>query len=320
MKRTSALLCVGLASCAFACAEQPSLTSTGAAGGHLDAIYVVRGDRVVPVGDAFGGNTSGAGLDEHLVNADGQPLGGAPVAVEFLGLEVRAPEEFPDGGPLDAGPPDAGPPPDASPGPDAAPPDAAPPGQPDGGIRQPIGPLVIAATPAITLEDWLDAGLDVFVTRVGDDAYDVRIDADGLVPNALYSVWLLYLANTTTPALFAVAPLGGLPASFLTDDDGDVDVTWQVTRDAFEAERTIPDAVQVGGSGTPLVLDATTTIVVRLVYHSSGQTNGNGSLAVPTGPRDDVPTGEVGVVGHVGVDVHPHIESVPMSAIARRDP
>lgn len=311
-----------------ACEDQPSLVSTGAAGGRLDAVYVVRGDRVVPVGDALGGNTSGAALDEALVNADGQPLGGAPVAVEFLGFQAIAPDDYPDAGPtaLDAAveSPDAGPTLDAAPGsPDAGPalPDAGiEPGDLDGGPRTPTGPLVIAATPPITLEDWLDAELGVFVTRAGDDAYDVRIDADDLVPDALYSVWVLYLRNAPTPTLYAIAPLGGLPASFISDGDGDADLTTRVSRDVFEAGRSIPDAIQVGGSGAPLVLDTTTTIILRLVYHSSGQTNGNGSLAAPGGPPDDVPEGQVGVVGHIGVDVHPHIDSVPMPAIPRRDP
>ena len=324
-----------------ACHQEQALlvTQGSASSSRLDAVYIARGSTVVPVGDAAGRNVSGAVSTDELLTADGRPLGGGVVAVSFTGLLPLIPL---DGGTGDASAAvDAGR--DAAAAEDAGPEDAAPdeamsPGTGDGG-GQPLdgapplsmdggtgdggqkldaggGPTVGTATSRVTLGQWLAANAEIHVTPAAS-GFDVGVTAASLIPNGLYSIWLSYVSNAPNAQLFAVAPLDGLPTYFIADANGNVSFTRHVSNRLFQQFQAIPNAISVGATTQPPVIASDTQIIMTIIYHSTGQTNGNASIAASGMPVDAVPPGLVGIIGHVGVDVHPQIIMTGVPSLLR---
>lgn len=337
------LAIVTAATLAASCNPIPSVVTQGSGfGGRLDVVYIARGQDVLPVGTEQGENSSGAIFGETLLNANGQPIGGMSVPVVYGELQPpRLPDgggQGTDGGITDDGGiiPDGGIPddggtadlaqPDLKPADaavDLATPDlAAPDGSANGGGPRPQepGPFFTTSTKPVTLIDWMLATVEVRVTPVEEEFYDVRITADNLVPRGLYSAWLNYVATVPNPKLYAVAPLGGLPSSFIPDEDGHIEYTRRVSRRYFEQFNVIPLGIQVGASGVQATVTPLTAIIVTLHYHSNGQTNANATFAAMESAASEIPEGQLGVIGHVGVDVHPHVSTIPMQSIPRRNP
>jgi hypothetical protein len=68
-----------------------------------------------------------------------------------------------------------------------------------------------------TEQQWKNAQANVTVTDVSDDTYTVKVEASGLVPNGLYTLW--YINDQLVGK--EMGPAGGVPDNeFRADDEG----------------------------------------------------------------------------------------------------
>jgi hypothetical protein len=152
--------------------------------------------------------------------------------------------------------------------------------------------------PQVDVASWHGAHAQVTVRQSGD-GYRVEVGASGLVPDSVYSAWLLY-SNGSAP--FAVAPLGGLPNLLLPDDGGKATLSRQVPSRLLRSGSLLVGAV-ASGAAVPMRIDGSTRVTLALYYHSRAQSNGNTSTA------RQLPPGHLAVIGEIGRDAHLHLSA-----------
>lgn len=86
-----------------------------------------------------------------------------------------------------------------------------------------LNPTAGSGTPqGFTEQEWMDAAANVTVTDVGTDTYTVKIEANDLVPNGLYTVW--WIEDQLIGK--AMGPVGGVPNNEVrADSNGNVSKT-----------------------------------------------------------------------------------------------
>lgn len=103
----------------------------------------------------------------------------------------------------------------------------------------------------------------------------------GLIPNALYTVWMFYQTGRE-PLLppapgpvgrFYVLPFGGLPNLFITDSLGEALFVRRVPMSQFVAGRPLPEGARL--AGTRPTIAPTNRISFIIGLHSTHQTNAN---------------------------------------------
>jgi len=75
-----------------------------------------------------------------------------------------------------------------------------------------------------TEEEWMSASADVTVIDVSADSYTIKLEASGLVPNGLYTVW--WIEDQLIGK--AMGPVGGVPNNELRAD-GEGNATTTIT-------------------------------------------------------------------------------------------
>ncbi len=77
-------------------------------------------------------------------------------------------------------------------------------------------------------QEWTSAKANVTVTEVNADSYTVQVEASGLVPNGLYTLW--YIKERLVG--MGMGPAGGTPENeFRADSDGNATTTVTVPKD-----------------------------------------------------------------------------------------
>jgi DUF971 family protein len=86
-----------------------------------------------------------------------------------------------------------------------------------------LNPTAGSGTPqGFTQQEWMNAAANVTVTDVSADTYTVKIEANDLVPNGLYTVW--WIEDQLIGK--AMGPAGGVPDNEVrADNNGNVSTT-----------------------------------------------------------------------------------------------
>jgi len=80
-------------------------------------------------------------------------------------------------------------------------------------------------TEEITLADWNEAKGRMLLSCKGDDSGNVRLIADGLIPNGIYTVWQVFAVTNAPdgqqgPIPMTFSPMGGLDNTLVADNHG----------------------------------------------------------------------------------------------------
>lgn len=172
---------------------------------------------------------------------------------------------------------------------------------------------VCARMETIEFGGWKRATAELRLVADDADTLKVLINADHLVADALYSVWVEYASDATpadpkrmcvTRGCYAEAPLGGFPNLLVSDHQGHAHYERKIPARMLHAGSELVNGFSLGCDSpraAPIIQDNTTLTFV-LYYHSNGQSNGNASKTTKQLPR-----GKAVVIGQRTVDAHVHL-------------
>jgi len=168
--------------------------------------------------------------------------------------------------------------------------------------------VLVANSKQITVGDWkkCKGTWSLYKNAPNSKAGDIRVvvQLQGCPANINFSVWHTFTTSDQYDDLIFGTPLGGVPSAFNTNADG----TAYFERD-LDPNGWFKAGVALGGAshGTGGVPDLTTYpnthYSVDLVYHNTGQSNGNAGWCKPLGGGcEAAPYPEVLLPGQFGID------------------